>query len=198
MKTVAPTAVNTPNVLSYYSGSKCGYRMNVQATCDSNYHFCSMSCIAPGATIDWTAWNRSDESKAVEQLPAGFYMLGDATYPLSDKFFIPYSGKNLPPDKDASNFFLGQLRVKIEQAFGILVGQWYNLWRPLWVQFAGRGDLITALFRLHNFLRDEQVQPIHRSEEDPELGLFRPQSPPATPYRILSRRRPRTCRSRRG
>ena len=80
VKTLARTAVNTPNVLSHYSGSKCEYGMNVQATCDSNYHFCSMSCIAPGATNDWTAWNRSDVSKAVEQLPAGFYMLGDAAY----------------------------------------------------------------------------------------------------------------------
>ena len=96
-------------------------------------------------------------------------MLGDAAYPLSDKLLIPYPGKNLPPDKDAFNFCLSQLRVSI------LVGQWVILWRPLRVQFAGRGDLITALFRLYNFLRDDQVQPIHQSEEDSELGLLHPQ-----------------------
>ncbi|CAB1104477.1 unnamed protein product [Ectocarpus sp. CCAP 1310/34] len=72
VKTLASTALNTPNVLSYYSGSKCGYGMNVQATCDVNYLFCSMSCIAPGSTNDWTAWNHSDLSTAVKNLPPGF------------------------------------------------------------------------------------------------------------------------------
>lgn len=42
------------------------------------------------------------------------------------------------------------------------------------VQFAGRCDLITALFRLHNYLRDEKVTPIHRSEEDAEVVRVRP------------------------
>lgn len=175
VKTEAPTPVNTPNVLQYYSGSKCGYGLNVQATCDSNYRFCSMSCIAPGSTNDWVAWNRSELSKAVGKLPPGFYMLGDAAYPLSDQLLTPYPGKKLTPNKDSFNFHLSQLRVKIEQSFGILVGQWGILWKPLRVQFAGRGDLITALFHLHNFLRDEQVPPIEASEEDAESGLGRPE-----------------------
>ncbi|CAB1110331.1 unnamed protein product [Ectocarpus sp. CCAP 1310/34] len=174
VKTLAPTALNTPNVLSYYSGSKCGYGMNVQATCDANYRFCSMSCIAPGSTNDWTAWNHSDLSTAVKNLPPGFYMLGDAAYPLSDHLLTPYPGRGLPLDKDAFNFYLSQLRVRIEQAFGILVGQWGILWKPLRVQFAGRCDFITALFRLHNYLRDEKVTPIHRSEEDAEVVQVRP------------------------
>lgn len=174
IKTIAPAAVNTPNVLSYFSGSKCGYGMNVQATCDSNYRFCSMSCISPGATNDWAAWNRSDLSKSVERLPPGFYVLGDAAYPLSDHLLIPYPGKNLPPHMDAFNFYLSQLRVRIEQAYGIVVGQWGILWKPLRFQFAGRTDLITAIFHLHNFLRDEQVQPILPSEEDSESGRGRP------------------------
>ncbi|CAB1114698.1 unnamed protein product [Ectocarpus sp. CCAP 1310/34] len=145
-----------------------------QATCDANYRFCSMSCIAPGSTNDWTAWNHSDLSTAVKNLPPGFYMLGDAAYPLSDHLLTPYPGRGLPLDKDAFNFYLSQLRVRIEQAFGILVGQWGILWKPLRVQFAGRCDLITALFRLHNFLRDEKVTPIHRSEEDAEVVQVRP------------------------
>ena len=120
VKTLAPTAVNTPNVLSYYSGSKCGYGMNIQAICDSNYRFCSMSAISPGATNDWTAWNRSELSGVVGRLPRGFHILGDAAYPLSDQLLTPYPGKLLPPDKDAFNFFLSQLRVKTEQSFGIL------------------------------------------------------------------------------
>lgn len=52
VKTIAPTAVNTPNVLSFFSGHKNGYGLNVQATCDANYRFCSMSAIAAGSTND--------------------------------------------------------------------------------------------------------------------------------------------------
>ncbi|CAB1105047.1 unnamed protein product [Ectocarpus sp. CCAP 1310/34] len=174
VKTIAPSPVDTPNVLSYFSGNKSGYGLNIQATCDANYRFCSMSAISAGATNDWTAWNRSELSRAVARLPPGYYMLGDAAYPLSDQLLTPYPGKLLPRDQDAYNFYLSQLRVKIEQAFGILVGQWGILWRPLRVQFAGRSALITALFRLHNYLRDEQVTPVHLTEEDGESGRDRP------------------------
>lgn len=174
MKTNAPSPLDTANVLSYFSGSKCGYGMNIQATCDANYRFCSMSAIAAGSTNDWTAWNRSALSSAVLRLPPSFYMVGDAAYPISDELLTPYPGKMLPRDKDAFNFYLSQLRVKIEQAFGILVGQWGILWRPLRVKFAGRPNLIKALFRLHNYLRDEKVQPVLASEEDAESGRHRP------------------------
>lgn len=114
-------------------------------------------------------------------------MLGDAAYPLSDQLLTPYPGKLLPRDQDAFNFYLSQLRVKIEQAFGILVGQWGIWWRPLRVQFAGRSALVTALFRLHNYLRDENVMPVHMTEEDEESGRDRPAKHPVT-----------ACRSRRG
>ncbi|CAB1111179.1 unnamed protein product [Ectocarpus sp. CCAP 1310/34] len=75
----------------------------------------------------------------------------------------------------STSTFLSQLRLTIEQAFGILVGQWGIMWRPLRVLFAGRSSLITALFRLHNFLCDEKVKPVHPSEEDGESGRDRPQ-----------------------
>ena len=174
IKTQAPSAIDTANVLSYYSGQKSAYGINVQAMCTADYRFCSMSAISPGATNDWVAWNRSALCKAVSRLPKGFHILGDAAYPISDQLLTPYPGKNLPPGEDTFNFHLSQIRVKIEQSFGILVSQWGILWRPLRVQFAGRTDLIAALFHLHNFLRDEKVKPIHMSEEDEESGKGRP------------------------
>ena len=174
MKTVAPSPKDTANVVGYYSGQKSAYGINVQAMCTADYRFCSMSAITPGATNDWAAWNRSKLSRAVSRLPKGYYILGDAAYPLSEKLLTPYPGKSLPAGEDTFNFHLSQLRVKIEQSFGILVSTWGILWRPLRVNFAGRTDLITALFRLHNFLRDEQVTPVHMSDEDEESGRGRP------------------------
>lgn len=174
VKTIAPSASDTSNVTSFYYGSKSGYGINVQATCDSNYRICQMSPIAPRATNDWNAWNRSTLSTAVARLPGNYCILGDAAYPLSDKLLTPYPGKALDPGFDSYNFHLSQLRAKIEQSFGILVSVWGILWRPLKVQFAGRMGLITTLFRLHNFLRDERVEPLRPSEEDESSGRHRP------------------------
>lgn len=178
VRTLAPTAKDTANVLAYYSGSKAAYGINVQAMCNADYRFCGVSIICPGSTNDWMAWNRSSLAKAVARLPSKFHIIGDAAYPISEKVLTPYPGKNLPAGEDAFNFYLSQLRVKIEQSFGILVSRWGILWRPLRVQFSGRADLITALFRLHNFLIDEKVSPISASEEDATSGRGRPELSP--------------------
>ncbi|CAB1100982.1 unnamed protein product [Ectocarpus sp. CCAP 1310/34] len=130
--------------------------------------------LAYGSTNDWVAWNRYFLAKAVARLPTGFHIIGDAAYPIGEKLLTPYPGRLLPAGEDSFNFHLSQLRVKIEQSFGILVSTWGILWRPLRVQFAGRADLITALFHLHNFLQDEKVSPIQVAEEDSRSGRNRP------------------------
>ena len=124
---------------------------------------------------DWVAWRESELSRATSRLPDGYYVLGDAAYPLSEKLLTPYPGKRLPRDLDSFNFHLSQLRIKIEQSFGILVSTWGILWKPLRLQFAGRGNLIECLFHLHNFLRDEKVEPIRPEEESEESREDRPE-----------------------
>ncbi|CAB1105800.1 unnamed protein product [Ectocarpus sp. CCAP 1310/34] len=130
--------------------------------------------LPPGSTNDWVAWNRSSLAKAVARLPAGFHIIGDAAYPIGEKLLTPYPGRLLPAGEDSFNFHLSQLRVKIEQSFGILVSTWGILWRPLRVQYGGRADLITAFCHLHNFLQDEKVAPIQLAEEDSPSGRNRP------------------------
>ncbi|CAM9836045.1 unnamed protein product [Ectocarpus sp. 4 AP-2014] len=142
--------------------------------CTADYRFCATSAISPGSTNDWVAWNRSSLAKAVVRLPAGFHIIGDAAYPIGEKLLTPYPGRQLPAAEDSSNFHLSQLRVKIEQSFGVLVSTLGILWRSLRVQFQGRADLITALFHLHNFLQDEKVAPIQLAEEDFRSGRDRP------------------------
>lgn len=170
----APTPKETANVKSYYSGSKSSYGINVQAMCDHNMRFCSLSTISPGSTNDWVAWDRSCLKDAVAKLPPGYHIIGDAAYPISDQLLTPYPGRNLLPGPDSFNFHLSQQRVKIEQSYGVLVSQWGILWRRLAVQFSGRPDIITALFHLHNYLRDEQVVGVKPHEESEETGRGRP------------------------
>ena len=104
-------------------------------------------------------------SQAVDKLPDGYYILGDAAYPLSDHLLTPYPGQGLSPEKDSFNFHLSQLRVKVEQSFGILVQRWRILWRPLRVAFDRRPKLIRALLHLHNFFIDEGSDLVDRDEE---------------------------------
>lgn len=109
VKAQAPSDNDTLDVVSFYSGSKAGYRINVQAMCTAKCRVAAVSAITPGGSNDWVAWNPSTLSEAVDNLPDGYHILGDAAYPLSEKIMTPYPGKNLPPDKDSLNFHLSQL-----------------------------------------------------------------------------------------
>jgi hypothetical protein len=65
----------------------------------------------------------------VEQLPEGFYVVADDVYCLSSTLL------NLSVEqdksKDAFNFFLSQLRIQIEQAFGGLATKWQVFKKPM-------------------------------------------------------------------
>lgn len=174
VKTEAPSLGDILNVIRYYSGAKGGYGVNVQAMATATYRFLCMSCVSPGSTNDWTAFLDSKMSDRVAKLPRGYYVLGDAAYPLSDQLLTPYPGKGLRPDLDSFNFHLSQLRVKVEQSFGILVQRWGILWKPLRVSFDRRTKLIRALFHLHNYCIDEGSALLRRCDETKSVRKRRP------------------------
>jgi hypothetical protein len=117
-----PSQKETFNVGSYFSGHYQSYGVNVQATCDCNSHFTSISVLCPGGTGDSKAYAASCLHSYVSNLPFGFYLVADNAYTLSDMLLIPYSGQDrVDSSKDAFNFYLSQLRIRIEQAFGLLV-----------------------------------------------------------------------------
>jgi hypothetical protein len=93
----------------------------------------------------------------VEDRPDGFHVLGDNAYMLSPTLLIPYSGKEKQnSSKDDFNFFLSQLRIRIKQAFGLLVTKWRVFKKPLEVRFWRTTLLIEACFRLHTYCIDER------------------------------------------
>jgi hypothetical protein len=62
-------------------------------------------------------------------------MAADNAYTLSDTVLIPYCGVDkLDPSKDVFNFYLSQLHILIEQAFGMLVSKWRKFKKPLEVK----------------------------------------------------------------
>jgi hypothetical protein len=58
--------------------------------------------------------------------------------------------------KDVCNFYISQLRARIEQAFGLLVSKWRIFKRPIELKLHRVWHLIQAFFRLHNFCINER------------------------------------------
>jgi len=55
-------------------------------------------------------------------LPSGLSGLADAAYTLSENMLIPFVGSDrCDPSQDAFNYFLSQLHIRVEMAFGRLV-----------------------------------------------------------------------------
>lgn len=55
------------------------------------------------------------------------------------------------PDCDIYNFYLRQLRIRIEQALGLLVGKWRSFKQPLCTKLANIPHIVSGCMRLHNF-----------------------------------------------
>ena len=142
---------------AYYSGHKKKYGINVQAMCDAKMRILFVSALCPGKTNDLSAFRHSDLAPRIGLLPEGYYAMGDNAYVNSDKMLVPFPGADLGLEEDAYNFFHSQLRVTIERAFGLLVGRWGVLWRPLRVPLRRQARLILALCKLHNFCLDENA-----------------------------------------
>jgi hypothetical protein len=95
-------------------------------------------------------------STQIDNLPALYYIVGDAAYVNSEHLLAQYPGTNLNQREDAYNLYSSQLRIRIEQAFALLVGRWGIFWRPLRVPLRDQPTLILATCKLHNFCIDER------------------------------------------
>ena len=59
--------------------------------------------------------------------------------------------------KDTYNFYLSQLRIRIEMSLGLLTNKWRILRRPLQVKLKNAGKVFMCLCRLYNFCIDENL-----------------------------------------
>ena len=110
-----PSATETDHVTSYFSGHYQCYSVNVQAVCGARCRFTYVSVVSPGGANDCMAFVKSSLYDIVNNLPYGFYIIGDNAYVISEKSLTPYSGKQkLDLTKDSLNFYVSQLRIRIE------------------------------------------------------------------------------------
>jgi len=147
-----PTKRETAHVTSYFSGHYHCFGVNVQASCDHLSRFTSFSIKCPGGTNDVRAFQLSSLYNICSNLPLGVYLVGDNAYIPTETMLTPYSAADgMTLSKDSFNFFVSQLRIKIEQAFGLMVTKWRILKKPLEVGLKNVPLVVHTIMRLHNF-----------------------------------------------
>jgi hypothetical protein len=124
--TRCPTVKETNgNVRTYFSGHCSHYGLNLQALCDSDLRFLFFGVMGPGSKSDQPAYELTGLAEIIEHLPSGLFIAADAAYIVTEHILIPFIGSQRQARvKDAFNFFLSQLRIRVENAFGLLTTKW--------------------------------------------------------------------------
>ena len=149
-----PTLKESDNPDSYFSGHYQMFGLNCQGVCDSHYRFTFFAVAAPGKTGDIRAMERTPLPALIADLPFLFYIVGDAAYVASDKLLTPFKGNQRnTPENSSFNFYLSQIRIRIEAAFGLLTTKFQILRGGLvGCSLPVASDTIMACVRLHNFV----------------------------------------------
>ena len=143
------------NVRDFFSGHYKRLGLNVQAVSDERLRFLYAGVAMPGSQPDCSAYAVTSLKKKVESLPPGFHLVGDNAYVLSEHMLIPYSGSQRDdPAKSTYNYFLSQLRIRVEQTFARFTGKFRIFKKPLDVNLKNATKIILACARLHNFIID--------------------------------------------
>lgn len=156
---------DAPHPADYYSGHYQCFGINVQAMCDPHLVFMYAGVTAPGKVNDSRAFLRCTELlEWLNSLPDEFFIGADNAYELSRRIMIPFSGaeRNVV-DFRTFNFYLSQLRVRIEMAFGRLVTKWRILKRALNYSTQKNIQIIRVCMKLHNFNIRMQQQDNHEA-----------------------------------
>ena len=161
------------NATDYFSGHYQRFGLNVQAMCDANLHFTYFGVIGPGRTNDSRAFNRCLElRKWLENTPDEYWIVGDNAYTLSNTLLIPFSGASKHRIYNRSyNFYLSQLRIRIEMAFGRLTTKWRIFRRNLDFTLEKNSMICRVAAKLHNYIIDNDSVALQAAESMEEFGV---------------------------
>jgi hypothetical protein len=153
-----PRLTDALNTSDYFSGHYHTYGLNVQAMCDSECKFLYFDILNPGWSSDWTAYGTCSLRTWIENLPDNLFVAADNAYVCSEHLIVPFSGSNRGADDNSNfNFYLSQLQIRIEMAFGLLVGKWRIFPAPLECGFRNISKLVLAAAQLHNFCFTQRI-----------------------------------------
>ncbi|KAI2507521.1 nuclease [Fragilaria crotonensis] len=158
---------------AFFSGHYGVFGLNVQAVCDIKCRFQFFGVVAPGKCGDQVAFERTPLFQYVKHLPDGYYIIGDAAYSVGEKMLTPFTGGHRnDPTKDAYNFFLSQMRIRIEMSFGLLTNKWRILQTPMQTSLQFSSEIVMACGRLHNYCIDEDGE--HKGNTETILAGIEP------------------------
>eukprot|EP00961_Rhodomonas_salina_P203376 2744142-Rhodomonas_salina.1 len=117
-----------------------------------------------------------------------FFFVADAAYCNNVAVCTPFTRtERLSEDQKNFNFYLSQVRIEVECAFGILVQRFGIFWRGLRAGLANASRIVSACVRLHNFCIDEGDTTSDPDIEVPEYeGYLCPHGPGCTRGRCRS------------
>lgn len=101
----------------------------------------------------------------------GLTIIGDNAFVESNHMAVPIPGKHVTAEEDAYNFYLSQLRITVERAFGILVHRFAILRAPLSMSIKKVPAMVMALMRLHNWYIDNTGRCTPAGFEDDETFI---------------------------
>jgi hypothetical protein len=141
------------------------------------YRFIFFDCSSPGSTHDSVAFGKTKLFPIVESgLLQSHWIACDSAYPLIGSLMKPFEGRARDdPWEDSYNYHLSNLRITIEDTFGIFVQMWRIFWGPLECTPLMAIHLICAITQLHNFIIDvDGFERCKRILKDEEKHLFKP------------------------
>lgn len=117
-----PKGYNITGVkLEIFCGRKSKFRLNMMRTVDNRKQFVDINILHPGATSDYLAFSVCSLKERLESglLAAGLCISGNNAYPNTRYMATPFQS----PKSDEENyiFYLSQIHINVECAFGMLV-----------------------------------------------------------------------------
>ena len=157
-QTIQPIDNNIKNKRDYFSGHYQCFGLNIQAICDHRLRFIYFGITSPGKTGDARALNKCIKlrqwmEKHLKNSP--FFFVGDNAYVLCDELLIPYSGNNMTESQRTYNFYLSQMRIRIEMAFGRLTTKWRVFRTKLENTTETNSKICSVAAILHNYIINE-------------------------------------------
>jgi hypothetical protein len=153
--------IERPNVndpMKFFSTRYKKFGVNMQAACDAQKRFVFVSMICGAATNDAKAFEFSSLAEVLHhEMDSRFWVAGDCAYQSNLGIVTPFTASQMDDDNNQFNFHLSQVRIVIENAFGILKGRWGILWRRLRFPVEKVSRIVQALVILHNAIVDERV-----------------------------------------
>ena len=141
----------------FYCGRKKKFGLNCQAVSDARGRILDLSIVYPGSTSDCLAFEGMSLFQKLENgiLAPGLCLFGNNAYLNTPYMATPYAAV-LGGTKDAYNFYLSQLRIRIECTFGMFTNRWSILRSaiPMNVSVQKTVALVLALAKLHNHCID--------------------------------------------